>query len=829
MRFIALLVLLCGNVYGQQKPVVGSYRDFSGGLNNYSASVSLPANESPSLMNVVIDEPLGALAQRSGYQTCGTIPSGNTITNLYEYVKNDGSRSLIATDNTTVWTTADCVTYSTITTGLNSLDLPRFATVLDNLWIVNGSTWPIVWNGTTATSLDGADGRPTGPIAKYISYWKSRVWLGATPTTPSSVYFSALVDDLGNILDPATSTAAWTSTNQIYINRDDGSPVYGMKPYRDNLYVFKETGISRIVFESEYDLSIAKNVSTIGSKFNESIVEMDDGFLRFVGRDGIYAFDGSMVKRLSTKITPTFETLKQPTRGEETRIWDSAVDWANGAISSVSIKANPGSVALYNSTYTILLATFSSVSDAILGTKNCAWSVSAGNLNAGCDGGAGINCQIYIPYDRPDSGTWIIGTTPSDSNPLFTFISDVSDVTAADGYAIKFVGGPFGAIPYTLSIVRLDNGNQTVLVSSITSHAFATFVITRDDDSLISLFASTNTIKQNFYSTIKAVATYTDTTYSDNNYLIFSGVKPASDSMLRFLGLYGNDGYFSNGVFTSQISTFTGLTQWRAFGIDETLNGQTINYSVRTGTSAYNVGVAPWNSITSGAIISTGTDIYAQWKADFATSDTSVTPLLNTASMGFATGDTSLSVIRGINYKSRYWMSGSTSPTRSYNDLTIVESKSPLGSYTLYDLPLTAMTMWSGNLYGAIGNTGKIARLDYGSTDDGVAINSYWNSRDEVYENPIFYKTINQVILDYANSPANTSLSVGLSPDQGTTYQTRSVNLGASSLPRNTAKLNYTPDTALGFRTRVSNSVLGLGFKIYGIHNIGEQTGFYGN
>ena len=139
------------------------------------------------------------------------------------------------------------------------------------------------------------------------------------------------------------------------------------------------------------------------------------------------------------------------------------------------------------------------------------------------------------------------------------------------------------------------------------------------------------------------------------------------------------------------------------------------------------------------------------------------------------------------------------------------------------------MAIWNNNLYGSIGNTAKIARLDYGSTDDGAAITSYWTSRDDVYDNPILYKTINMGILDYSNTPANSNVLVGLSPDFGATWQNLAVNIGASTLPRNTYKLNYTANTALGFRTRIFNNTLGVGFKIYGLHNSGMATEFIGN
>ena len=79
---LPIVLFLSGIANAADTPVAASYREFSGGINNYTASVSLQPNESTDLMNVVVDEPHGYLTQGNGYQTCGTIPSGNTASFL---------------------------------------------------------------------------------------------------------------------------------------------------------------------------------------------------------------------------------------------------------------------------------------------------------------------------------------------------------------------------------------------------------------------------------------------------------------------------------------------------------------------------------------------------------------------------------------------------------------------------------------------------------------------------------------------------------------------------------------------------------------------------
>lgn len=799
LKPILLAVLLSGQAYAQQKPVIGSFRDFSGGINTHQAATIIADNESPDLMNVSIDEVPGALVQRNGYLSCGSIPGGGTATNLYEYAKNNGSRQLIVTDNSSIWQTGDCIVYSTITTGQSAIAMPRFATIRDNLWIVNGTTWPIVWDGTNIVSrLDGVGDNPAGYQAKYIVYWKSRVFLANTPTAPSSVYFTSLTDDAGNELNPATSTSAWSALNQIYINRDDGSGITALKVYRDNLLVGKPDSWSRIVFESEYDLAVAKNATNIGTKFNESVIEMDDGLLRFAGRDGVYAFDGITPKRLSTKWTSIYESMLQPQIAEQYKLWDTAAEWIAGSPDiNISTSVAPGSISLGYEDFADLNY-----------TKNPAWTKNpllSGTPSADNGYLEGDSAGVIINHTEKTHWKWKVYKSSYNTTDATRVIMNHNILVSNRNYSV-----------YRSSITHVLRNNLTatnicsLTAPNILNNTWYQVQVDRTDAGAFTLTVGTITCGGN------------DTTYSSSTWTSFIMSAGARVDDIE-------DVSKSTGIFTSEIATATSITAWQNFSTVDTLNGQTITYEVRTATSVYNMATAVYKAIAPGAIVSTTTDGFAQWRASFATTDNSVTPTLDSASIGWLTGGAAKATIYGINYKSRYWLSAATTTGNNYNDLMMVESKNPLYTYTRHDLPVSAMTLWNGNLYGSISNTGIIARLDYGSTDNGSAINSYWMSKDFTGDNPIFYKTINRVILDYANSPANTGLVVSLSPDEGATWQDRTVNLSASALSRNTAKLNYTANTALGFRTKVSNSVLGLGFKIYGLHPIGSFSEFYGN
>lgn len=863
------LLFSLGIAHAVDTPVSASFLDFSGGLNDYQAPMYIAKNESPNLLNVVIDEPLGVLQQRKGYQTCGNTPSGNTATALYEYVTTAGTRYRIVSDNTSVWSTADCVTFSTVVTGLSSLDKPRFATITNRLWIVNGSTYPYVWDGSSGYFLDGTNSHPLAPKAKYLSYWKSRVFMANTPTDPSSVQFSQLTDDAGTVLDPAVSTMAWANVlNTIYINRGDGSPIYGLKLYRDNLYVFKETGVNRIIFESDYNIQIGKNVTTVGCKFNDAIVEMDDGLLRYPSRDGLYAFNGVMASRVSAKWTTTYNQFQQPTSGEQYHLWDTYSELSAGSNYNTFVDTT-GYVSLSSYTSNFFTETFNDNPSIIVTTDtlvNPSWygtssgvgtSYALGNYfynNAKASGGNRYSTIVSTDFVHKSTTGYSISFN-ADLGPSFALglyggsvyisalgiIGTTSSINSGYGYRVGFdktdptssskIVGAKCAYYGTYGNTCVSNGCEIILPTSTISSPVVMISYTSGD-----VFISTGSGDGKYCSASMFTAGTSGETGENHTinyikaYLYASNQTGSSTAYSRISNInISSTAYFTNGIYISPIATASTLSSWKTFSADQTLNNQSITYAIRTATSAYNVTSKSWRSITPGSIVSTTTENYVQWAATFTTTDNGVTPLLNSASIGWNTGANVITPITGINYLGRYWVSASTTIGGSYNDITMVESRPPLVSYVKHDLPIGAYALWDNILYGSIGGTSKIARLDYGETDDGKSIHSYWESRDEMFDSPYYYKSINLGILDYSNTPANPSLNIGLSPDMGENYQYRPLDVSASTLPRNTKKLNYDANRALGFRARIDNTQLGVGYRLYGLHLFGSQNGFMGN
>lgn len=853
LKFIVPILLFSGYVHTADVNVEDHITDFSGGLNNTNPSIYLNSNESPNMLNVEIDNPVGVLKQRKGYVHIGTAPTSNPIAAMYEYTKANGDRALILSDNVTVWSTFDGVAFTTITTGLSSLNVPFFKTIRDKLWIINGSTHPISWDGTTANPMDGTGSEPNPENANYIEYFKERVWLARTGTEPSSVYFSALTDIDGIDIDPSVSSQAWIATNAMHISEEDGSPIYAIKAYKDNLFVFKETGIWKIVFESELNIQLVKQVTNTGCKFQDSIVEMDDGLLYFLGPDGIYAFDGYNALRITDNIQSTINSLKQPFGAEKYKLWGTPTDFIAGTLLNVNTYYLDTYLSLNSITGPILYDNFNdsnfyyspvwSTGTASTRFENYGNKLVFHMPTVG-DGGKDETHILHSATTTLNFGNWSasmhatiqgFATSPTYETIEYFFVSSSTSPSTTSGYSIEIdgvsiLGNRDGALPFRIN--KYLNGAKSTLATKTKSNCYTNGGYECND---ISITISPSGMITSSDTTGDCSLSIQDGSFakSSSNYQIVKArVKtvvfcnatyhPTIDD-ISIAGLY-----YPSGTFTSEITTFTSLSQWRTFDVNETLNGESIVFSVRTGTDVASANSATWNTIVQGQQISTETThVNGQWRASLTSADATHSPLIDRVAMNYRIGDTTVNRVTALNYKNRYHISASTSPSNQFNDMVLVKSKSPSKAFAPLSLDISSWAMWNGYFYGSISDSADIVRLDYGNNDDGVTIDSFWESKDDVFQYPYYYKQINEILVDYEKGN-NVSLYIGASVNGGNDYTTRSWDTNIASFNRDIKRFLYNMPLAPSFRLKISNTLYDQPYTIYGLHLFGKGFDYKG-
>lgn len=775
-----------------------AFRDFSGGLNDNADPSSIAKNESPDLLNVVIDDPVGSLSPRNGFIQCGKTPSGNPATVLYNYQKSNGTQRLIVSDNSSFWQTGDCVTFTPIMTGLSASALPTMKTVRDLLWVVNRSTFPFTWDGSTFTLLDTRAGTPNPgpPIGAYIEFWKERVWIARTQGNASLLAFSALTDTAGNDIAPSTGSASWPANNQLFVDRDGGCPIYGIKAFRDNLYVFKgECGIFRIVFNNDLDVAIVKTLATVGTRFHYSVVELDN-LIYFVGPDGIYAFDGDQSVRLTDKMVNKFYSILQPSSAENFKTWTEATDFDDGTLSSVSKDDVSGSVTLSSTTF------YEDFSDGNF-TANPVWTpvVSAGNFNV-VNGALKVESvdEIYTTTTI-STGTFQVGirTLNSGSETIWKFISNGTNFSTSNGYKIVITRGG-SAIT---GVLRRDSGGTalctTPSISSSESQTH-TWKVTRSTGGVFVVYVDGS-----------QQCTATDNTYNTATHTVLRGDTNNSHFFDNFL--YWS--YGASGSWESDVYQAVSLSSWSTMEASYSNNGANISFQVRIGTDTGAVASMAYQNITPGATIpGVSSQTFVQFKTTLTRSPDGInTPQLDDLTANFLTGDISDSSIYAAEWKNRPWISATTGTSTS-NNMTLIKTRLPLNSWVPYDLNIGPMVKYNDNFYGAASTHSAIYRLDFGTNDNGAPINWSWSSRDESWEDFTRFKSLMEVQTDFRKDTA-TNMKVGYSSNAGSSFTERTVPMNGSG--RGTNRQFISRPRAIDFRFRLRNSTLDERATILGI------------
>lgn len=182
-----------------------------------------------------------------------------------------------------------------------------------------GSTYYLLSNGTIAnnttttltdTDTDGevsATSYPAGnatyapPKCKYAIIHKNRLWLFNDPTSgPSRAYYSE--DGLENV---------FITNHYFEVRQNDGDEITFAENLLGILTIGKNNSIQKLYTDRTSptaDWSISDPFSTIGCQAPYSAVNTPSGIV-YLGRDGIYQFNGQYSKLISDAVTPIIKDI----------------------------------------------------------------------------------------------------------------------------------------------------------------------------------------------------------------------------------------------------------------------------------------------------------------------------------------------------------------------------------------------------------------------------------------------------------------------------------------------------------------------------------------
>jgi hypothetical protein len=745
-----------------------------GTLNTAASPAKLDKNHTPRAINVWPDEKPGSIVTVEGWRHVGDLPSGNPCRFLYTFTKSDGTSMVLCSDNGTVYKTVDFITFTSIISSLSSAFQLRAATVRDKVWLTNGNDSVRTYDGTTVVVLDGSGGTtPNVPKGKFIEFWDERVWLGDIPSHRSSLRFSSLVDTSGNDIAP-DDVSAWSTSNEIACGKDDGDVICGLKVYRGVLFPFKAKFIYRIDGQDEFTYAPTRTSATTGSRIQESIQERDN-ILEFIGKDGLYEFDGSNAQKVSDIIESvdltqfSFNNIQQGTAQQKSKLWSAAADFTGGTLTLVSATRVDGSVVIDNYTYSGDLlpasdltnpwtkATFRTVSE----------SVSGGILTASCTAGTLAGQQTAaLQYSRTESG---LSNTNGTRAGIYAKVTSASVNSGI--YLLIDDGTRYFKLciqPGTIKIIDISatQGAPDATYAMNTTSAYHLYEL--------KIVGTAITV----YVDGSSVITYTATNGSLATKKIEFGVE-ANGSGAIGSGLidYVSIIFVTTGTCQALSDVYhitDSISSWGAFQATYDTNGGTVTFYMRSGTSSVNCLAASWTAISPGASISFSTsNVYVQWRADFTASGTT-SPQLDDVTVNWNTGSAGALTTQGVAsivFNQRYYLAGALTGS-SYNNTVIVRGKRVYGGpfIRLSQFNILAFCLYNDQLYAAASDSDDLIQLDQNSNANGSALDSSWETRDEVGGEDEEYNKRFPVIMIHGQKKGNYSLTVDVSIDGGTSF-----------------------------------------------------------
>jgi hypothetical protein len=300
--------------------------DFTGGLNLRSNQFQLGPNESPEMLNIVID-PLGGIYTRFGWdrwndndivdvETVGWDPRRAFLHQL-----SDGSDVVyIAANHRIYWAREDAI-FAELAGPVTDADphMADFAAWGDTLYVSCGHAQPM-WRrtgvgaaqsltpGGTATWNDNytAPAGTVGPTAEVNEAHAGYLFAANTQEDglwhPNRVRWSH-----------PNNPVNWASTDFIDINTG-GSQITGMMSYEDHLLIFKNDSMWALYGYDINSWQLVQKSTTIGAVSPQGISRNETGVFFFSASDrgGIYAYGGERPQEISAQLRRAFFEILHP-------------------------------------------------------------------------------------------------------------------------------------------------------------------------------------------------------------------------------------------------------------------------------------------------------------------------------------------------------------------------------------------------------------------------------------------------------------------------------------------------------------------------------------
>lgn len=665
---LASLVLLPGLLWGQ----VDSHNDFSGGLNTRNAGVLLKDNESPDLLNVVVDENGGVSRRKGSIKVNSTaIGDGSSDANAaYGLEQSGGTKYCLSFSSTTGYYSTDgCVSntvfISTLTRG-NDVNCVSYS---DKSYCVNNQyNFAVVPPYHTLVASAPSD-------LDVIYLYNNRCFGAGKDTNPSRLYWSNL----------GTCETWSTSTDFVDLDAEDGDRIVGISSNLGFLTVCKNYSSYIIAFDNANSgnrrvITVSK---TIGCRNHRAIRTFNNRqyFLSSGpngGQPGVYSSDNIKIDEDTPQLRGSIDQLANFNGNTGRKTVDSKPDWDNATFDPYALSSSRDA-GFMQSSYTArgdttstdwsrgTLVNVSTVdvsgsitlsSGAIRDNFNTgsyanppsSWTLTAGLYTLLQDG----RYWIYSDSDGllaskintavvQSSGSWsfvwkntvpgnLDNTCGAGFDQCFSFNYFSKD--ANNFYALEVWDGANTSLRLTKTV----SGTRTVLASVAQTFAANTqyaFEIVR----------SSVGVSYVYLDGVFKASTTADSSITGTNKVEIQAsgqTSPAASTVRNFFANIYIYGYPPIGTYTSSIwDTYISTPVGGPFSATATLNSQQyqVNFYVRQSTSPNNDMWNSWHAASDTVRVSMGLR-YQQYKADLYTFISTRTPRVDAVGLTAASTGT---------------------------------------------------------------------------------------------------------------------------------------------------------------------------------------------
>lgn len=656
MKIFALILLCALPAFSQDAPLERfSVPGFSAGVVTRYSPILIPDNSVQWAKNVYFDEQ--GVSRRKGYSQFNStvFTNAKSTRGLWPYTASDGTRYLVALSSQTIYKSGTDGVFSAIA-GLSSLsaisDMDAIS-YLGKIWFANGTDSMAYWDGTSTKTVT------EGPLGSMIEGWRNRIVTAGIAGSLSYVYMSKELDGEEWTTGPTTSVdpvaIAFGGTNAKPIRC-----VYG--GFKDFLMVANEDETYGVYGFGRNDFVVRTISREVGCIEDRSVQEKD-GALYWMSRRGIEKMTTQGgITRISDGVKDIFDTLIDNTAVNRLKLYSTqsewqegnltasgpgapisatispgsivpstwshtdtdGADWNSGTLSNISTSVVPGSISL-DIDYTNNATLVDDFSSGIISSS--IWTTISNNGFGACTYSSGqMKCarpssgQGMYTVNTNAFGVWIATVTLSATQGTQIDIVSLSTYQRTIGYGIFFLTNT------SLTLQSYGGGSGNICNGSFSATTTpAKLLVTRTRAGLFSVYFKDNLI-----------CTGTDTTFSSSSYMSVANISGGSENV--FFDNIFKPGYSTTGTFTSQtFDTSFSTPIGGPFSFSDTVPvGSTIAYSVRDSSTSILPTWSDWTLVsttTSGQYRIPLTKEYWQYKADFSTSYSTQTPVLNEVSL----------------------------------------------------------------------------------------------------------------------------------------------------------------------------------------------------